>query len=239
VEHPGERTRDRILEALGTGEPKHPLQLAVELEIHSNTVRRHLEILESAGRVERVAEVGGLPGRPRVLYAVSNGHAHGCTAGYQFLARAMASFVSGTHEDPWAAGCAAGEAWGEHLVAAEPFCRSDDELAIDRAFRVLEELGYAPSQHHLSAVEVCLTTTLGQCPFPELARDFPGLICGFHYGLIKGALQCLGAHLAVQDVEVTSPDGPCILRYSRLDDRTPSAELVGAARVVALHRSGS
>jgi predicted ArsR family transcriptional regulator len=239
VEHPGERTRERILEALGTGEAKHPLQLAVELGLHGNTVRRHLEILEGAGRVERVQEVGGLPGRPRVLYSASDSHADDCTAGYRFLARAMSSFVTGTHEDPWDAGSAAGEAWGEHLVEAEPYCRADDATAIERAFRVLEDLGYAPSEHSLSADEVCSTTALGQCPFPELASDFPGLICGFHYGLIKGALQRLGAHLSVEQIDINAPDGPCVLGYARLEDRAPSAQLVEAARVVALQRSGS
>jgi predicted ArsR family transcriptional regulator len=239
VGHPGERTRERILEALGTGEARHPLQLAVALGLHSNTVRRHLEILEGAGRVERVPEIGGLPGRPRILYAASAPHRNDGAAGYRFLARAISSFVTGTHEDPWCAGSAAGEAWGGHLVEAEPFCQTDDATAIERAFRVLEDLGYAPSEHILNADEICLTTALGQCPFPELARDFPGLICGFHYGLIKGALQRLGTHLAVEDVDITTPDGPCVLRYARLDDRAPPTQLVAAAKVVALRRVGS
>jgi predicted ArsR family transcriptional regulator len=205
----------------------HPLRLALDLEIHVNTVRRHLEILESGGEVRRTPEAGGQPGRPRVLYERVEVHADPACAGHRFLARALASYVAGTHGDPATAGLASGEAWGGHLVAAEPFTRSDVEDALERAFAVLDELGYEPSRHEFRIEEGVLTSTLGRCPFPELATAFPGLICNFHVGLVRGALGRLGANLDVDvsvvdggiegGIEGGTPSGICLLRYRPLD----------------------
>jgi predicted ArsR family transcriptional regulator len=220
VEHSSEDTRQLILDALdgGGGAPKHPIHLAVDLGLHVNTVRRHLDILESSGEVERTPEVGGLPGRPRVLF-VRRHHRpeRGCT-GWRFLARAMASYVDGTYTDPWSAGCSAGEAWGGYLVDSEPFSHCDDATALQRAFDLLDELGYAPSRHELDPEAGGPRTVLGRCPFPELAGSFPGLICGFHLGLVRGALEGVGSAFGVVDVDVTASDGPCVLRYAPTAD---------------------
>jgi predicted ArsR family transcriptional regulator len=213
MEHSGSETRELILEALGDGAPRHPRNLAVELGMHVNTVRRHLELLESAGKVRRTPEIGGLPGRPRILYARTDEHLERACTGYRFLARAMAAFVAGTHGDPSEAGRSAGEAWGRHLVDAEPFSRLDPETALSRAYAILDELGYAPSRHLVDADLGLATTTLGQCPFPELAETFPELICSFHLGLIRGASESLSATLAVGELTRIPPDGPCLLSY--------------------------
>jgi predicted ArsR family transcriptional regulator len=217
MEHSGEQTRELILDALRDGAPRHPLKLAVELGMHVNTVRRHLELLESAGHVRRTPEVGGLPGRPRVVFARTDDHECEHT-GYRFLARAMTAFVAGTHDDPSQAGRVAGEAWGRHLVDAEPFSRLDAESAVHRAYAILDGIGYAPSRHEVEDEQGAVTTTLGQCPFPELAATYPDLICGFHLGLIRGALTSLSATVEVGDLIRSVPEGPCTVRHQVAQD---------------------
>jgi predicted ArsR family transcriptional regulator len=224
MEHSGERTRELILEALSDGTPRHPLKLAVELGMHVNTVRRHLELLESAGHVRRTAEVGGLPGRPRVVFARTDDRCECERTGHRFLARAMVAFVAGTHDDPSEAGRVAGETWGGHLVDAEPFSRLDADAALNRAYAILDELGYAPSRHEVDDEHGVVTTTLGQCPFPELAAAFPDLICGFHLGLIRGALMSLSATVEVGDLIRSVPEGPCTVR-NQMAAQGPSLRL--------------
>lgn len=210
-------TRQRVLEELRAAGPLHPLDLAVRLELHVNTVHRHLEVLEGAGLVSHRPEPRRQPGRPRVVYESTDmsGTEH---AGHRFLARLLASYVS-ANLDPEQVGEEAGKAWGQHLIGVTPFARTDADVAVDRALELLDELGFAPSQHHDDdALE------LGRCPYPDLAEELPQLICALHVGLVRGALTGLGAPLEIIDLEARpGQETPCVLRYRRTDRPAPSS----------------
>ena len=51
---------------------------------------------------------------------------------------------------------------------------------------MLDDIGFRPE---LVPGEI----RLGHCPFHELARDRQEVVCGIHLGLVRGALQQLGA----------------------------------------------
>jgi predicted ArsR family transcriptional regulator len=207
--HGATETRMRVLDELRAADRGlHPHEIAVHLNIHVNTVHRHLDVLEGAGLVVRLPEDRTTPGRPRVLYeAVANCDSE--RVGHRFLARALAAYVV-AKLDPNQVGEEAGEAWGRHLIDAGPFAEDDPEVAIQRAMDLLEDLGFQPTVQPQDQV-----LELGKCPFPQLAAEMPDLICTLHAGLIRGALSGLGAPLVVTDFEPKGPDAPCVLRYDR------------------------
>lgn len=214
ADHTACETRRAVLDTLraATG-PMHPLEVATRLGVHANTVRRHLDILEATGQARRRPEQRVDPGRPRVLYEATEEHCGTRLCdGNRFLARMLTAYVELTHEDPRTGGREAGEAWGRHLVEAEPFHRLDPMIALDRAFAVLDELGYEPSVH--TAREGELTTVLGSCPFPELAEAFPDVVCSLHLGLLRGALSQLGSNMSVTAFAPVASGGHCTVEYT-------------------------
>ena len=56
---------------------------------------------------------------------------------------------------------------------------------------VLQEWGYTPELRTSEGGRVA-EVTLAHCPFLELARANPAVVCGIHRGLIAGSLAQLG-----------------------------------------------
>jgi predicted ArsR family transcriptional regulator len=59
---------------------------------------------------------------------------------------------------------------------------------MERVVRMLDDIGFQPE-----LVAGGSEIRLRHCPFHELARDRPEVVCSIHLGLIRGALQQLGA----------------------------------------------
>jgi predicted ArsR family transcriptional regulator len=53
---------------------------------------------------------------------------------------------------------------------------------------LLEELGFAPSPDARAGV-----VKLRRCPLLEAAHQYPEVVCGVHLGVVRGALEELGA----------------------------------------------
>ncbi len=186
------RSRRRLLEVLrSTGGPLDVAALAAAVGLHVTTARFHLDVLERAGLVGRAAERAGRMGRPRQLYAVVA--APEADEGYRQLADVLAG---GLAADPdagprWAE--RAGRRWAKQQVPA------GDELSWDEGTRqvgdLFDRLGFAPrlvddaTQRHLE---------LDACPFRDLARAYPHIVCTVHLGLLRGALSRLRVPAAEQ-----------------------------------------
>ena len=192
----------------------HPGLLAARIGLHVSTVRRHLQGLEASGLVERVPETRGDPGRPRTLYraATSPGEGIRVCVGYRFVAESLARWLEASSDDPRAVATEIGGAWGRHLVHAPPMTHTEREEAIEHVLAILADLGYAPSR----IVDGGQRLELGRCPFQQLSSAHPDVGCGLHVGLIRGALEALGA-----DVEVTTshlaprdPADPCVVELA-------------------------
>ena len=208
----GTGTRDRILQDLRSGgDARHPVLLAARLGLHPSTVRRHLQVLETLGVVERVAEDRGDPGRPRVLYraTTSPGQTAPLCVGYRFVAESLARWLEASADDPLATATEIGIAWGRHLVNAPPYTNLDREEALGRLLDVLSDLGYAPSRVVGAGTEI----ELGRCPFQQLAEAHPDVGCGLHVGIVQGALDSLGADVEVADSRVApgGTDRACVV----------------------------
>ena len=241
AERDGDRSRRAlVLRALrAAAEPLGVADVARQLGVHTNTARFHLDGLVADGAVVRsLAEPDG-PGRPRAVYYPRPGMDRSGAREYQFLSRILLSRLAA--EGPGAAGDAedAGRMWGRHVAApAPPFRRppSADE-AVGTLAKLLADLGFAPERggdanadsgagvgadanadsgadagadsaidgHHS-------TLRLRHCPFLELAEEFGRVVCPMHLGLMRGALEQMGAPVTAVGLEPFAEPGACIVR---------------------------
>ncbi len=207
-------SRRRLLEVLqATDEPLDVARLAAAVGLHVTTARLHLQLLERAGLVRRVVERVGRPGRPRQLYAAVP--APQAAEGHRQLAEVLAGVLATEPDDGprWAE--QAGQRWAAEQVPA------DDGLSWDEATRrvggLFDRLGFGPrlvdsAQHrHLE---------LDACPFRDVARDYPQVVCSVHLGLLRGALRQLGIPAAAEAAGLRPFVGPelCIADVARPRD---------------------
>lgn len=204
-------------------------ELAQQLGQHSNTVREHLDALAADGRVERIRSAPEGRGRPAWLYRAAQDSAENPTSGdllggplgtdgqeYVALAVALIDQVSSSSPDPTELARKAGERWGRTLAEDRMLTGNVDTLstatandAVDPVGTVLDmlrDLRFAPQKTDDPAV-VKLTT----CPFLDAARRHPEVVCQIHLGIMRGALQQLGADPNGVDLRAFATPGACLL----------------------------
>ena len=196
----GGPTRDRGLTAAELGEV---------LGLHSTTVRFHLDQLLAAGLVSAHFVRSGGAGRPAKRYVIVEGELAladraRSEGSFQVLAALLAEALDPenvervTPEE-------AGEQWVRQRIAARaetsaapgqarPATTTGEWLGkVGDIVDLLEEWGYTPE---LAVDGGDVTLTLRDCPFLDLARAHPAVVCGVHRGLLKGALREAGEHRA-------------------------------------------
>lgn len=152
--------------------------------LHVNTVREHLEALESQGRVRRHRAAPSGRGRPAWLYEVTPASdTHGATE-YAALASALASVIDRRRGNPRAEGVDAGREWGRTLARGKPAHAALSPADARRhVVGLLADLGFAPV-----ALSRASVVRLTRCPLLEAARKHPDVVCGVHLGIVEGAL---------------------------------------------------
>ena len=132
--------------------------------------------------------------------------------GYAGLASALAAHIARTSRQPRADSIEAGLLWGRGLVrrstatevvtpaqasaptvvaseGAGPGPKEPDAVSARReVITLLEELGFAPSPDARAGV-----VKLRRCPLLKAAHQHPAVVCGVHLGVVRGALDELGA----------------------------------------------
>ena len=147
-------------------------ELGRRVGLHANTVRWHLGILEEAGIISSHPEHRTTPGRPRRVWERAPREEHDEVDEHRGLARALVSTVAGRPEAA-ADAEAAGRAWGR-VAGRRSGTRA--EGSVDGLARVLDAHGFEP---RVDGLEV----TMQRCPFADLARESPAVVCGVHRGL--------------------------------------------------------
>jgi predicted ArsR family transcriptional regulator len=185
-----------VLRESGTGLDARVL--AQRSGLHVNTVRFHLNVLIEAGFVEQRTGTRPGPGRPQALYvAVTPGVQAG---GYQLLAEILAGRLEqeGGHDTlpeqagrEWATTVsdpAAPEVSDPPASAAASPAVSSPALsaATDRAVALFTELGFEPVA---VPAEAGARIELHACPFLDVARRHPGVVCGVHRGLLDATVE--------------------------------------------------
>lgn len=197
-------SRARLLERLRASEHRSVDELAAELDLHPNTVRAHLQILEEARLVVSVSEHDGRPGRPRRLFTAVPEDAeweHG------LLAAALASALEPLPDGAEIA-TDAGRSWGRVLVERlEPGRRADEETCVERIAVLLRRRGFAPERTSTGLV-------MHRCPFRDLAERYPRIVCSLHAGLIDGALEEIGAPVRLDSLEPWVSPTTCAARLA-------------------------
>jgi predicted ArsR family transcriptional regulator len=193
----GDPTRARVVESLRRSErPLSSGEIAGELGVHVNTVRTHLARLESVGLVCSENERRDGPGRPCRLFSVRRDPAEDEHA---LLAAALASALDPIAEGPSLAE-AAGRGWGHRLASS---LGPSADTAVERVQGVLVARGFEPERSSEGIA-------MHRCPFRELASRHAGVICGFHAGLIAGALDELESDCTLDELRPWVTSDTCL-----------------------------
>ena len=179
--------RARVLEFLqAQAEPVGTAHVASVLGLHDNTARLHLDGLVASGLATRVTAQPKGRGRPAMLF--SSGLAQELdprVRDYAHLAAALATVVAQRSADPAGDARAAGQRWGEEMVAGK---RPRSAIAArTEVVAILDDLGFDPQ-----ADARVRSVALRRCPLLDVAREHPEVVCQVHLGLVSGALQRMG-----------------------------------------------
>ena len=200
----GDNTRYAIYVELAKATvPLSTAEIADSLGLHPNTVRPHLDRMREAGLLAVDMEARGTVGRPQHRYSLAPGAP---SLGFEpppwpVLARMLADVAafSAPHPDDVAA-----MGWEQgRLAATAP--RREHLPCVAALADALEELGFEPTVgHDGSATRIGFT----QCPFRELAEQYPELVCNLHRGLVEGFVQQAGGARVTEFATLADRD-PC------------------------------
>lgn len=201
--------------------PRTATEVAAHTDLHLNTARFHLDALVASGHLVRRHEERGTPGRPRVLYSLSQDRS---VRSYRLLAGMLTSLVRalGGNEE---AAVSAGRAWGAELVADSAAASTagaetaDGPESLRRLDDLMERVGFQPESRAGDQPEV----HLHHCPFIEVVDGNQDVVCALHRGLMQGALEQLGAPLQVQTLEPFATPETCVARLVQTSTPARSA----------------
>jgi len=187
-----------ILDALiDQPEPCTVAALSAQIGQHPNTIREHLDKLSKGGLVVRTQAVAHGRGRPAWLYSAARavGSDHEARE-YAALASVLAAQIGRTSAQPGADAIDAGRTWGRELVREADLSKGRVSPAVSPSaaatrrtvVTLLEGLGFAPSTDARVSI-----VKLHRCPLLEAAHRNPLVVCSVHLGLVRGALDELGA----------------------------------------------
>lgn len=199
-----EPTRATLYQLLLAGaRPFDVSELADGLGVHPNTVRSHLQVLEDAGLVVSLLEKRVRPGRPRRLFDAVRDPSE---EEHHLLAAALAGVL-----EPLPGGSTLAEDAGREAGRRLLQGTANGVEPVRRVLDVLDQRGFGATQDG----DVVL---MHRCPFGDVAESHPAIVCGFHSGLIDGALAEAGSPVRVGSLEPWAREGACVARLVPISD---------------------
>lgn len=216
----GDNTRYAIyLELARSSRPLATSDIASTLGLHANTVRPHLERMREVGLLDVHVGGRGDVGRPQHRYAIADsapmlGLEPPTTPVLAKMVLSMAKRLQASSDDAAAVGEDEGRRRARPYVDApstlEALVSDLDKLGFDPIVAdALPGAGSTGPDDDGSAV-----IAFANCPFSELAREHPELVCGLHRGLVEGFVEEMG--------DATTGD------FATLTSRTPCRVTVSA-----------
>lgn len=209
-------TRVRILEIVPQdGDGIDAGSVARQVGLHVNTVRAHLEMLEKVGLVTSGFEDRHRQGRPRRLFrrAPSTQPAPSVENAYVALAQALAASMHHADIDAAQMVADAGARWGRELMHAAPTRGTGMADIRTELVTLLDDLGFAAAPDPSGRID------LHRCPFADVAREHPDIVCGLHQGILTGALEVLDFDGAVRLDPFVTPRTCSVWLEERSDGR--------------------
>ena len=195
----GDNTRYAIyLELARSPRPLVTAEIAETLDLHPNTVRPHLERMREVGLLEVTTDARGEVGRPQHRYSLA---ADAPSLGLEpptmpVLARMVLAMAERLGASP-ADAVAVGEVEGRARATGY----DDAPSALEALVADLDRLGFDPvvteggDDDEARAADPDLVTAVvafANCPFADLARAHPDLVCSLHRGLVAGFVAHMG-----------------------------------------------
>lgn len=216
----GDNTRYAIyLELARSPRPLSTAEVAESLDLHLNTVRPHLERMREVGLLESRPDTSGGVGRPQKLYELAS-DAPGLGLEppvYPMLARMLLDVAVANDTDPETV-LQAGRDTGRSLAhradqdahsgtrgrhpSSEP---SGEHRSSALTMEMLDDLGFDPAS---VTEDGCTSVAFGHCPFGELAKAHPQVVCALHLGLMEGFTEALGGAVVESFCDLSSRT-PC------------------------------
>src|SRR5690606_28270603 len=109
---------------------------------------------------------------------------------YQVLAGLLASAMSAGESEQLTPE-QAGARWARHRADTAPVGTTGTVGKVEEVIELLAEWGYTPEAEQVEGA-AAVDVTLRDCPFLDLARAHPDVVCGVHRGLLRGALTAVG-----------------------------------------------
>lgn len=218
-------SRLRLLDALRASDRAlDARELATICGLHLNTVRFHLQILSEAGLVSSEPDSSGSRGRPRLLYTPtslgSTVPGSGEPAGYQLLATVLAAHWADTPGERAQRAERAGRASARRQgFAARSSTHVTTEDAVAQVGALFAELGFEPE---LAREGDDLQLRLHACPFRAVALEHPEVVCSMHLGLLRGALEAMGAPATTSSLTPFVQPHMCVARITPAAGPSPT-----------------
>lgn len=192
--------RQAVIDLLTSRGPMTAAMAADRLDLHVTTVRFHLEQLVDAGLASASFEKQPGAGRPRKVYVATGRAASTSVARNQAALATLATLLldvcspqDGSAGSPTPE--ALGRKWASEHVTPDLAVPADSlgrwMAKVGAVVDVLADWGYTPELHTRSGGHT-VEITLNHCPFADLARRKPAVVCGIHRGLLTGTLAELG-----------------------------------------------
>jgi predicted ArsR family transcriptional regulator len=187
-------TRARLFELLGgLGRTATTDELATELDLHPNGVRRHLEVLQRAGLIRRDS-IRQRRGRPKDGWTLDPDARPGGEPprGYEELGRWLARAIPARAENLRQVE-ATGRGIGRELAATSA---AGDEAVpgsgLESFERAVTWLGFAPHSEATSESDAdAVTYRLTNCPYRQAVAENQPVVCTLHRGILSGLLETL------------------------------------------------
>jgi predicted ArsR family transcriptional regulator len=184
-------SRIDLLDLLRAEGPATVADLADRTGLHGNTVRTHLQHLADQGHVLSTPQDRAARGRPRLVYraAMSAPEHPPVRRADEAAARSalVRMLLDGYGADLPDVRVAAERA-GERLLATLPGHASHTgtgrDAQQDALIDHLDRLGFDPEP-----ADDGMTVDLCRCPFLDLARARPEVVCGVHLGMARRVLE--------------------------------------------------
>ncbi|MEI2779640.1 MAG: helix-turn-helix domain-containing protein [Tetrasphaera sp.] len=181
--------------------------LSERIGLHPNTIRYHLDGLEAAGLIRRLAGTRTGIGRPRTAYEATAASVLAGPRNYATLAAILAACLAEHLADPAQAAHDAGHAWGATLPPpVSPRGTSAAATARRHLVTTMTDMGFEPEPSPARRPRELL---IHNCPFQDVAARHQEIVCAVHLGLMRGLLARSGGGVAVRTLEPYAAPGLC------------------------------